>query len=134
MRVDRTPDERREHQAGQIRDRVHRDSGALMEVDVPRVYATDDVEQGDRAAVALVIDRLGQEDRVGDLQAGLLAYFANHGFLNGLAVLDRTAEPRPAVRVRDPRLVVAVVEEQSAVLGHDQQHRRPSLRPRVCVQ
>ena len=86
-----------------------------------------------RAAVALVIDRLGQEDRVGDLQAGLLAYFANHGFLNGLAFLDRAAEPRPAVRVRDPWLVVAVVEEQSAVLGHNQQHRRAPHRPPVRV-
>ena len=103
---------------------MHCDSRAFVEVDVVRAHAADDVEQGDRAAVAFVVHRLGQEDRVDDPQPGLLAYFAQHGFLDSLALLNRPAEPRPAVGVGDLRLVIAMVKEQAAVLGHDQQHRR----------
>ena len=124
MRVDRTPDERRHPQVRQILDPVDPDSRALAEVDVVRAHAADDVEQGDRTAVAFVIHGLGQEDRVDDLQPGLLAYIAQHGFLDGLALLNRAAEPRPAVGVGDSRLVIAMVKEQAAVVGHDQQHRR----------
>jgi len=132
MRVDRSPDERRHLQVRQILDPVDPDSGALVEVDVVGSHAADYVEQGDRSAVAFVVHRLGQEDRVCDLQPGLLAHFAAHGILDGLAVLDRSAEPGPAVRVRDLRLVIAMVEEQTAVLGHDQQHRSAPRNPRVC--
>jgi hypothetical protein len=124
MRADRTPDEGRHLQVRQIIDPVDPDAGALVEVDVFGSHLADDVEQGDRAAVAFGVHRLGQEDRVCDLQPGLLAHLAANGFLDGLAVLDRPAEPRPAVRVGDLRLVIAMVKEQAAVLGHDQQHRR----------
>ena len=133
MRVDRTPDERRHLQVRQILDPVHPNSGALVEVDVLGAHAADYVEQGDGATVAFVVYRLGQEDRVFDLQPGLLAYFAAHGVLDGLAVLDRPAEPGPAVRVGDLRLVIAMVEEQTAILGDDQQHRRAPRNPRVCI-
>ena len=124
MRVDRTPDERRHLQVRQILDPVDPDSGALVEVDVLGSHLADDVEQGDRAAVAFVVHRLSQEDWVRDLQPGLLAHFAANGFLDSLAVVDRPAEPRPTVGVGDLRLVIAMVKEQAAVLGHDQQHRR----------
>jgi hypothetical protein len=124
MRVDRTPDERRHLQVRQIPDPVDSDPGALVEVDVFGSHLADDVEQGDRAAVAFVIHGLGQEDPVDDLQPGLLAYFAQHGFLDGLSLLNRTAEPRPAVGVGNLRFVITMVKEQAAVLGHDQQHRR----------
>jgi hypothetical protein len=133
MRVDRTPDERRHLQVRQILDPVHPDSGALVEIDVVGVHAADYVEQGDRAAVAFVVYSLSQKDRVCDLQPGLLAYFAAHGVLDGLAVLDRSAKPGPAVRVGDLWLVIAMVEEQTAILGHNQQHRRAPQRPRVCI-
>jgi hypothetical protein len=133
MRVDRTPDERRHLQVRQILDPVDPDSGALVEVDVFGSHLADDVEQGDSTAVAFVIHGRGQEDRVDDLQPGLLAYFAQHGVLDSLALLNRPAEPRPAVGVGDLRLVIAMVEEQTAILGDDQQHRRAAQRPRVCI-
>jgi hypothetical protein len=103
---------------------VDSNSGALVEVDVFGSHPADYVEQGDGTAVAFVVYGLGQEDRVDDLQPGLLAYFAQHGILDSLALLNRPAEPRPAVRVGDLRFVIAMVKEQAAVLGHDQQHRR----------
>src|SRR5271170_4967456 len=99
MRVDRTPDERRHLQVRQIFDPVDPDPGALVEVDVVGAHAADYVEQGYRAAVTFVVHGLGQENRVRDLQARLLTYLAEHGVLNGLAVLDRAAEPGPAVGV-----------------------------------
>jgi len=133
MRVDRAPDERRDLQVWKILDPVDPDSRAFVEVDVLRSSPADDVEQGDRPAVALVVHSLGEEDRVGDLKPGFLAHLAEHGLLDGLAVLDRPAEPRPAVRVRYLRLVVAMVQEQAAVLGHDQQHRRTPHRSRVRI-
>ena len=133
MRVDRAPDERRHLQVRQVVDPVDPDPGALVKVDVLGAHAADHVEQGDGAAVAFMVHHLSQEDRVCDLQPGLLAHFAANGFLDSLAVLDRPAEPRPAVRVRDPRLVVAVVEEKTAVVGHDQQHRRTPNGPRVRI-
>jgi hypothetical protein len=133
MRVDRTPDERRHLQVWQIVDPVHPDSGSLVEVDVVGADTADDVEHGDRAAVAFVVHRLSQENRVCDVQPGLLVHFAAHGVLDGLAVLDRPAEPGPAVGMRDLWLVIAMVQEQAAVLGHDQQHRRAPQRPGVCT-
>jgi hypothetical protein len=133
MREDRTPDERRHRQVRQIHDPVDSNSGALVEVDVLGSHLADDVEQGDRAAVAFVVHRVSQEDWVDDLQSGLLVYFAEHGLLDGFTVLDRSAEPSPAVRVGDLRLVIAVVKEQAAVFGHDQQHRRAARRRRVCI-
>src|SRR3984885_3309817 len=112
MRVDRTPDERRHLQVRQSLDAVPPNSGAPGEVDALGAHAADHVEQRDGTAVPLVVDGLGQENRVRDLQARLLAYLAAHGVLDGLAVLDRPAEPGPAVRVGDPWLVIAMVEEQ----------------------
>src|ERR1700722_4480699 len=99
-----------------------------VEVDALGAHAADHVEQRDGTAVTLVVDGLGQENRVRDLQARLLAYLAAHGVLDGLAVLDRPAAPGPAVRGGDPWLVIAMVEEQAAVPGHDQQHRRAPQR------
>jgi hypothetical protein len=133
MRVDRTPDERRYLQVRQILDPVDPDSGALVEVDVFGSQVADDVEQGDRAAVAFVIHRLGEEDWVCDLQPGLLSYFAEHGVLNSLALLNCPAEPRPAVGIGNLRFVIAMVEEQAVILGHDQQHRRAPHRPPVAI-
>jgi hypothetical protein len=53
---------------------VHRYPGALLQIDVLKSHAADDVEEGYRPAVALVVHGLGQEDRVRDLQAGLLQF------------------------------------------------------------
>jgi hypothetical protein len=104
-----------------------------MEVDVLGAYPPDNVEKRDRAAVAFVVHSLGQEQRVGDLKPGLLAHFAQYGVLNCLAVLDRPAETGPAVRVGDPRFVIAMMEKQTAILGHDQQHRSAPRDPRLCI-
>jgi hypothetical protein len=104
-----------------------------MKIDVLGTHTTDHVEQGNNAPVTFMVHGLGQEDRGGDAKTGLFVHFAAHGVFNGLAVLDRPAEPRAAVGIRDLRLIVAVVEEQAAVLGHDQQHRRALHRPQVRI-
>ena len=83
--------------------------------------------------IAFMIDRFSQEDRVYYVQPSLLAYFAKHGILDGLAILDCPAEPGPAVGVGNLRFVIAIVEEKTAVLGHYQEHRRAPHKPPVAI-
>jgi hypothetical protein len=122
------PDERRDLQAGQIRYAVDCDTGSFVQVDVLRPVVTHDVEQRDQPPVSFVVHGIGEKYRILDNEAGLFPDFPEQRFPDGLTVLDSAPETCPAARVSDSGLVVTVMHEQPVVC-HDQQHRRPALRP-----
>jgi hypothetical protein len=100
---------------------MHGDPGPFSQVDVLRPVVSGDVEERDLPPVTFVVGLARQERGIADLKAGFLQHFAAEGLLGGLSFLDGAAEPGPAARMRNLRLVVTQVHEQ-AVAGHDEQH------------
>jgi hypothetical protein len=125
--VDNATDERRQLQGSELVDRPDADSRSFVQVDVFWRDSTDEVEHGHQISGALLIEDFCQQDGRFDVKARLLPHFSVQRFLDGFIALECTTEARPTVRMGDPRVLVSVMQQESTILGDEEQHR-PAVR------
>lgn len=128
VRLDGATDKRGKRQLRQLpgRDKAH--FLTLGQRDVFGPERSRGVEQGYDVATALRIHGFAQERWLPDVKARLFHHFPPNRLFCGFARLDRAAKAGPTTWVEDARLVVPMVQQQTTVVGDDDQHSCPPWR------